>query len=67
MIQKICDRCGCQMNDPLEQGITHVDGHVIIRAKSGNIRDSWEIIDLCGSCRESFRDWLDTYGEEVET
>lgn len=56
MVKRVCDRCGAEM--PNEDGVSHVDGHIIIKTESGDINKDWHCLDLCNGCRKSFAEWL---------
>ena len=56
MVKRVCDRCGAEM--ALEDSISHADGHIIIKAESGDINKDWHNLDLCEECRKSFAEWL---------
>lgn len=66
MVQRVCDRCGKVM-ERKEDGVSSVNGHVIIKAKDGGAFENWEILDLCDDCRKSFGDWLEMTGSALDT
>lgn len=56
MIQRFCDRCGEEMNN--DDGVSSVEGYVLIKTKSGSIMDNWDCVDLCEKCKKKLYLWL---------
>ena len=56
MIQRFCDRCGEKMNN--DEGVSSIEGYVLVKAKSGSIMNNWDCVDLCEKCKKKLYLWL---------